>query len=145
MEDPHHKLVNAQKGKTKAMRQWRIQSEEEIDEQQIAAYVKEAIENQKAGREIKPQRTSRLRLPPELKSVFAADTGLHHAFRQLTPGQRREYAVYIAEAKRADTKQRRLEKKESDLTSGSPVAENDATDGRPDENDTSPAANEPNQ
>ena len=46
--------MNAQEGITKAMRQWRFNSLKEIDGKLIKAYVKEAVENQNAGKEIKP-------------------------------------------------------------------------------------------
>ncbi len=56
LKDEKEKLINAQEGKTKAMRQWRFASEDEMEEQLILEYVAEAIQNQKDGKKIKPQK-----------------------------------------------------------------------------------------
>ncbi|WP_264565030.1 DUF1801 domain-containing protein [Flavobacterium sp. N3904] len=49
LKDPNKKLVNAQEGITKSMRQWRFTSKEEIDEETILSYIAEAIEIEKQG------------------------------------------------------------------------------------------------
>ncbi|MCB9296056.1 MAG: YdeI/OmpD-associated family protein [Lewinellaceae bacterium] len=110
LEDPHGKLVNAQEGKTKAMRQWRFQSIGEIDEKLVREYLAEAIRNQKQGREIKPPRKKPLVLPPELKAALDHQPELASRFAQLSHGKKREYAEYVSEAKRAETKAARLAK-----------------------------------
>ncbi len=50
-------LINAQEGKTRAMRQWRFGSVDEIDKKLVLEYVQEAIQNQKDGKQIKPEKT----------------------------------------------------------------------------------------
>lgn len=110
LRDQHGVLVNAQEGRTKAMRQWRVRCEDEIDESTLRAYVKESIENQRQGREIKADRNKPLQIPGELAAAMADDPDLLDRFEALSPGKRREYADYIAEAKRAETKIKRLEK-----------------------------------
>ncbi len=103
-------LVNAQEGKTKALRQWRMMSMDDIDEKKIRRYLKEAISLAKEGREIAPDRNKPLAVPAELSKALREDKAAGAAFKMLTQGQKREYAEHIAEAKRADTKERRLEK-----------------------------------
>lgn len=49
-------------------------------------------------------------LPSELASALAEDPAAHAAFEALAPSKRKEMARSIAEAKAAETKQRRLEK-----------------------------------
>ena len=110
LDDQAGVLINAQAGKTKAMRQWRMQSAKEIKARTIKPYVKEAIEKLESGQEIKPERAKPIRIPEELESALAKDARARTAFEQLTRGRRREYAEYIADAKREATKQRRLEK-----------------------------------
>ncbi len=102
LRDAHHKLINAQENVTKALRQWRFGSVEEIraDADTIRAYLLEAIENQRQGRVIKPVRDKALVLPPELADRLAADTSLRDRFEALSKGKKREYAEYIAGAKR---------------------------------------------
>jgi uncharacterized protein YdeI (YjbR/CyaY-like superfamily) len=75
------------------------------------SYVKEAIENQKLGKEIKPaQKGTKVVIPVELKTVLKESKILNDAFTNLTPGKQREYADYIDSAKREVTKISRLEK-----------------------------------
>ncbi len=109
LADKDKVLTNAQEGKTKALRQWRMTSMDDIDEKKINRYLKEAISLAKEGREIAPDRNKPLTVPAELSKALREDKAAGAAFKQLTQGQKREYAEYIAEAKRADTKERRLE------------------------------------
>ena len=102
-------LVNAQEGKTKGMRQWRFDSFEEMNAVLIKQYVDEAIANQKAGKEIKPEKKP-LVIPDELAEELSSDAQLSEAFDALTLTLKREYAEYIAEAKRDATKLTRMEK-----------------------------------
>ncbi len=46
-------------------------------------------------------------LPPELVQALAGDAIATAAFEALAPSHRREYAEFVAEAKRAETRQRR--------------------------------------
>lgn len=103
-------LVNAQEGKTKAMRQIRLTKEDELKTSQILPYVKEAIQNQKEGKEIKASTKKELIIPEEFGKVLRVDEELMVAFDKLTPGKQREYADYISEAKQEKTKLSRIEK-----------------------------------
>jgi len=110
LKDKKHLLVSAQET-TKALRQMRFQSIEEIDKHTVLSYVKEAIENQKLGKELKPEKKPKnVLLPAELQKKLKTDKDLNKAFNELTPYKQREYAEYIGEAKREATKQSRLKK-----------------------------------
>ncbi|NRD20449.1 YdeI/OmpD-associated family protein [Winogradskyella eckloniae] len=111
LKDELQLLQNAQDGKTKAMRQMRFNSKVAINEVAVLAYIKEAIENQRIGKELKPQRqTQPIVIPEVLKTAFKSNAKLKAAFNTFSPSHQREYCNYIIEAKRQDTKQRRLEK-----------------------------------
>ncbi len=110
LKDEKKVLINAQEGTTKAMRQWRFASAREIRKRDILLYVKEAIENQKQNREIKSDRGRPLEIPPELADVLKKNKKLGGAFESFTLGKQREFADYIASAKRAETKQSRMGK-----------------------------------
>ena len=110
LKDTNNKLMNAQEGKTKALRQWRMTSASDIKPMIISRYVKESIANVDKGNEIKPAKAKSAKLPEELLQALKVSTRLQKAFDTLTPGRQREYGEYIAEAKRAPTKERRLEK-----------------------------------
>lgn len=110
LKDEQQLLVNAQE-KTKALRQMRFESIEDIDKAAVLAYVKEAIENQKLGKELKPERKGKtVVIPKELSTVLKANGELNTSFKALTPGKQREYCEYIESAKRETTKQTRLDK-----------------------------------
>ncbi len=109
LKDVAKKLINAQEGKTKGLRQWRFEDASEIDGALILKYVEEAIQNQKDGKEVKPEKKP-LILPDELKEALASDSQLSELFDHLSLTNRRDYAEHISEAKRVETKQKRLEK-----------------------------------
>lgn len=110
LADPEKVLINAQEGRTKALRQWRFSSKKEIKVRTIKAYVKEAIELERAGKRVPTERGKPLVIPPQLKAALAQDRAAKAAFAELTTGKRREYADYISDAKREETKQKRVEK-----------------------------------
>ncbi|MGB0714750.1 MAG: YdeI/OmpD-associated family protein [Phycisphaerae bacterium] len=110
MSDPQGVLINAQEGKTKALRQWRMTSAKDIKVRTIKAYIKEAIELQAQGKEIKPERKKATLVPAELKEAFKRNRNAERAFKALTPGRQREYADYVSEAKREATRLSRTEK-----------------------------------
>ncbi|HPF11217.1 MAG TPA: YdeI/OmpD-associated family protein [Flavobacteriaceae bacterium] len=110
LKDSQKKLLNAQEGKTKALRQWRFEKGDVIPDAIVLSYLKESIENCLAGKEVKPERKKGVSLPPILKSAFQQDKDLKTAFEQLTPGRQREYAEHIGGAKQEKTQESRLEK-----------------------------------
>lgn len=103
-------LINAQEGKTKALRQIRFEKGDPINSELLRNYVLEAIQNQREGKEIKPERHQNVEIPEELNHIFKANPNLNEAFEQLTTARQREYCEYIATAKRDATKQTRIEK-----------------------------------
>ncbi len=110
LTDPLKCLVNAQEGKTQAQRQWRFSSEDELDLDQVRAYVDESMANEQAGKAVAPQKAKTLDIPAELQAAMDADKALAAQFAGLTPGRQREYADHIGSAKREATRQGRLEK-----------------------------------
>ena len=110
LKDEKKVLVNAQEGKTKAMRQLRFFTEDEVDYYLVKAYVEEAIKNQKAGKELKPDTKKPLEIPAELQSALEMDDDLKNSFFKFSRGKQREFAGYISEVKQAATRQNRIEK-----------------------------------
>lgn len=109
LQDKHGKLINAQEGKTNALRQWRFTSIGDVDEVIITEYVLEAIDNQKKGKAIKPQRKP-LVIPDLLQNALNDNPELKEKYEGFSLSHKREYADYISEAKREATKVSRLEK-----------------------------------
>lgn len=110
LKDADKKLVNAQEGRTKAQRQWRMTTAGEIRPAIIARYVKEAIANAKAGKVVATGDPKKLVMAPALQKALDANARTAAAFKVLTPGRQREYADYVNEAKQDATKQKRVEK-----------------------------------
>ena len=112
LKDRKVKLINAQENKTKALRQWRFSSYEEISKNSatIEQYIEEAIANQKQGKLIKPNRHNLLIIPKELELLFAENALLKEKFNGLTKSKQRVYVEYITEAKKEETRQQRLNK-----------------------------------
>ena len=109
LNDPYKVLINAQEGVTKGMRQWRFDNADDIDEGKILEYINEAIENQKNGLEIKAEK-KKLVIPDILQNALDLDQVLKQKFEEFSPGKKKEFANYINEAKREETKNKRLEK-----------------------------------
>lgn len=69
-----------------------------------AALIDEGTRPARAPRAPKPE----AEVPPELAEALAEDDVAAETFRNFPPGQRREYCDWIAEAKRAETKAKRV-------------------------------------
>lgn len=110
LQDKHKVLISAQEGTTKALRQWRFTSVKELNQKMVRAYLREAIENQENNREIKADRSKPVIVPPELLDALKKNSKAAACFDELTKGRRREYADYIADAARSETKLKRLDK-----------------------------------
>lgn len=118
LSDPQHVLINAKDEKTKGLRQLRFSSTEEFDDELIRQYLSEAIQNQKDGKEIKPERKKGLIIPSELQEKLNQDQNLKDSFENFTTGKQREFTEYIESAKRMETKISRLEKIISMISQG---------------------------
>lgn len=102
-------LINAQEG-TKALRQWRFNSLEELDEDILRSYIQEAMQNVDHGKSTPKSEKVEIDIPVELKEVFDKESSLLVSFNQLTAFKQREFCEYILDAKRQQTKLNRLEK-----------------------------------
>lgn len=110
LKDEAGVLINATEGITKALRQWRFNSVDEIDDKLVLLYINEAIQNAKEGKQVKPDREKKLNIPEELQQALLESKALEKAFLAFTPGCQREFAGYVAEAKRAETREIRVQK-----------------------------------
>lgn len=109
LKDDQNLLMNVQE-KTKGLRQMRFDSILDINEHIVLTYVKEAIQNQTLGKEIKPEKTKTVVIPEALKSALKIDTDFNICFLSLTPYKQKEYSEYIENAKREATVISRLKK-----------------------------------
>ena len=110
LSDPTQVLVNASPEKTVAQRQLRFASPADLDLELAAAYVQEAIDNQRMGLAIKAAPKSEIEIPPLLQQALDKSPELAAAFAAFSPYKQREFCEHIATAKREATKLSRLEK-----------------------------------
>jgi uncharacterized protein YdeI (YjbR/CyaY-like superfamily) len=111
LKDDKKRLVNANEGVTKSLRQWRFTSKDEIIESEILAYLQEAIDNEKEGKIIKPKKiTEPIIIPAVFQKELDSDIQLKDAFLKFSPYKQKEFIEYIETAKREETKLTRIEK-----------------------------------
>jgi uncharacterized protein YdeI (YjbR/CyaY-like superfamily) len=76
----------------------------------LKAYIKEAIQAEKAGLEVKYKDTSEFVIPEEFQIRLDESPSLKTAFEALTPGRKRGYILYFSGAKQSKTREARIEK-----------------------------------
>ncbi len=111
LKDPKRILIKAGEN-TQAARQIRFTGLEEIVglEASLKAYVREAVEAEKAGLEVTFKKISDFKMPEELKNKLEEMPKLKAAFEGLTPGRQRGYYMHVAAPKQAKTRESRVEK-----------------------------------
>jgi len=63
LSDLYNVLINTSESKTKSLRQWRFTSIDQIDEAKIFEYVNEAIEVEKQGLKLMPEKNQVIGIP----------------------------------------------------------------------------------
>ena len=76
----------------------------------VKAYVKEAIDVEKAGLKVEMKQTTEFKMPEVFERVLDDMPDLKSAFYQLTPGRQRGYLLYFSSPKQAKTREARIEK-----------------------------------
>jgi uncharacterized protein YdeI (YjbR/CyaY-like superfamily) len=93
-------------------RQVRFTSADEIVEMApvLKAYIREAVEVEKAGLKVELKETSEYTMPEELQTKFNEMPALKTAFEALTPGRQRGYLLFFSAPKLSKTRVTRVEK-----------------------------------
>ena len=119
MKDPKGILIQ-QTENVQAGRQIRFTSLAEITKMKatIKSYMKEAIAVEEAGLQVPMTKTKELVIPDDILKLFKKTPGLTAAFKKLTPSCQREYVLYFDSAKKAETRQSRVEKYTEQIFSG---------------------------
>jgi uncharacterized protein YdeI (YjbR/CyaY-like superfamily) len=109
LPDEKNVLVNANEGVTKGLRQWRFTSKKEVEEKLVLHYVKLAIENEKKGLSIKPEKKE-VKPSDFFLSKLEENTELKAKFDIFSPYKQKEFIEYVDTAKQEKTKLDRFEK-----------------------------------
>ena len=111
LKDPKRVLIQ-QTENSQSVRVIRFANVQEIVEIEpvLKAYIKEAVEVEKAGLKVKLKKTSEFKMVEEFKAKLDGNAKLKSAFEALTPGRQRGYLLYFAGAKQSKTREARVEK-----------------------------------
>lgn len=111
LKDPQ-KILIQQTENVQAGRQIRFTSLQDVLDHQedIKAYLKEAIEVEKAGLEVPFKKVSEFSMPEELEAKFYELPDFKAAFYALTPGRQKAYLLYFSGSKQPSTRNNRIEK-----------------------------------
>lgn len=111
LKDPEGILIQQTKN-VQSGRQIRFTHMGEIVEMEptLKAYIREAIEVEKAGLKVIKKTTEEYPVPEELQKKLDEIPRLKKAFYALTPGRQRGYLFYFAQPKLSKTREARIEK-----------------------------------
>ncbi len=111
LKDPKGILIQ-QTENVQAARQIRFTNVREIAKLKsvLKAYIREAIEVEKAGLKVKLKKTRDFKIPEEFQSKLDEIPGLKTAFEALTPGRQRGYIFHFSQPKQPKTREARVEK-----------------------------------
>ena len=84
----------------------------------LKAYIKEAVEIEKAGLKVELKKTSQFTMPKEFKMKLDKDPLLKKAFLALTPGRQRGFLLHFSQAKQSITRESRIEKCKPQILKG---------------------------
>lgn len=105
-------LLVQQTANVQSGRQLRFTSVEEITKRAtlIGQYLREAAAIEKSGKKVELKPTSAFSMPEEFSAKLEANRALDEAFKALTPGRQRAYLLFFSSAKKAETREARIEK-----------------------------------
>ncbi len=111
LKDPKGILIQ-QTANVRAARQIRFTDVREIVKMKttLKAYIKVAIEVEKAGLKVNFKKTAEFSIPQEFQNKLVEIPHLKRAFHSLTPGRQRGYMLYFSAPKQSKTREARIEK-----------------------------------
>jgi len=111
LKDAKHILVQ-QTPNVQAARQIRFTNVREIMKLKpvVKAYIREAIDVEKAGSKVTLKKTPQFKIADEFREELEKNPALKKAFKALTPGRQRGYLLYFSQPKQAKTRAARVEK-----------------------------------
>ena len=111
LDDPDDLLVAPGKH-SQAMRRLHFGDLEEVNQREdtLRGFVEQAIALEEAGEEIDFDEREEVEPPEELVDAFDKDAEFRQAFDALTPGRQRGYLIHFSDAKKPETRTRRIGK-----------------------------------
>ena len=84
----------------------------------VKAYIKEAVQAEKAGLKVNLKKPGEFKMPGEFKAKLDEVSGLKKAFNALSPGRQRGYLLYFSAPKQSKTREARIEKSVPQILKG---------------------------
>jgi uncharacterized protein YdeI (YjbR/CyaY-like superfamily) len=84
----------------------------------LKAYIREAVEVEKAGVKVPLKKTKEFDIAEEFQNKLNKDAALKKAFKELTPGRQRGYLLYFSAPKQSKTRESRVEKSVPQILKG---------------------------
>jgi uncharacterized protein YdeI (YjbR/CyaY-like superfamily) len=111
LDDPEG-VLREQGEATRSALRMEFESPEDVTAREavIRAYVAAAIEVEASGRTVPKKKVAEFDVPAEFERRLREDDAYRAAFEALTPGRKKSYLLHFAGAKRAETRERRIEK-----------------------------------
>jgi len=124
LRDPDNVLVKSGEN-TNAGRQIRFTGVGDINaiEPAIRACIRNAIEVDKEGLKVNSINPGDLKIPRELQRELDASPEFNSAFNALTPGRQKAYIFFFSASKKAETRERRIEKYKRNILEGKGINE----------------------
>jgi hypothetical protein len=120
MKDAHKLFERPEKDEAKGIRKYRIEEGGMIDEKAFVDLVKQAVKVNVSGAKLpdaKPLRKA-LVVPEELETVLRKDDEALSHWEGMTAAQQREYVEWITDARRDETRKRRVAEAYQDIREG---------------------------
>ena len=119
LKDPQGVLIQQTKN-VQSARQIRFANVKEIAKLKpvLKAYVREAIDVEKAGLKVNLKKTSDFPVPEEFQSKLNETSALKTAFQALTPGRQRAYLHFFSQPKQSKTREARIQKSMPQILKG---------------------------
>jgi len=119
LKDAKGMLIQQTKN-VQAARQIRFTSAREIVKMKLIlkAYIREAIEVERAGLKVPLKKTKEFNIPEEFQNRMNKNPALKKAFNALTPGRQRAYILYFSAPKQSKTREARVEKSTPRILNG---------------------------
>ena len=118
-------ILRSQGENTRAARRLEFTSPEQVRSRgsAVKSYIAEAIQVEKEGLEVPKKKVSEYDVPPEFEARLREDEEYREAFEALTPGRKKGYLLHFSGAKRAETRERRIEKCRAKVLDGKGLRE----------------------
>jgi len=115
-----HQLLIRQTENVQSSRQIRFTDIKEITSNTLIlkAYIKEALDIEKAGLKVVLKTIEEYTVPEEFQIKLNENSSLNKAFKALTPGRQRGYLFYFSQPKQLKTRELRIEKSIPQIMNG---------------------------